>query len=215
MFASFFFKENSAFPLAVWDDVLSRTDSVLAPMEPSGDVTRLLSAWAEGDEHALEQLMPLVYHELRRIAQHHWRSQAPGNTLQPTALIHEAYLKLIGQGVESFQNRTQFFALASMAMRQILVNHAEARLAMKRGGGVEKVSMENVDVAVEREAADVLALLGALKTLHAMDPRKSRVVELRYFGGLSIEETAEALSVSPVTGTRDRQTARAWGSEED
>ena len=101
-----------------------------------------------------------------------------------------------------------------MAMRQVLVNHAEARLAMKRGGGVEKVSMENVDVAVEREAADVLALLGALKTLHAMDPRKSRVVELRYFGGLSIDETAEALSVSPVTGTRDRQTARAWLARE-
>jgi RNA polymerase sigma factor (TIGR02999 family) len=183
-------------------------------MEPSGDVTQLLSAWAAGDEHALQQLMPLVYHELRRIAQHHWRSQAPGNTLQPTALIHEAYLKLIGQGDKSFQNRTQFFALASMAMRQVLVNHAEARLARKRGGGVEKVSMENVDVAVEQEAADVLALDGALKTLHAMDSRKSRVVELRYFGGLSIEETAEALSVSPVTVTRDWQTARAWLARE-
>jgi RNA polymerase sigma factor (TIGR02999 family) len=183
-------------------------------MEPSGDVTRLLAAWAEDDKHALQELMPLVYHELRRIAQHHWRSQPPGNTLPPTALIHEAYLKLIGQADKSFQNRTQFFALASMAMRQVLVNHAEARLAKKRGGGVQKVSMEDVDVAVEREAADLLALDGALKTLHTMDPRKSRVVELRYFGGLSIEETAEALSVSPVTVTRDWQTARAWLARE-
>jgi RNA polymerase sigma factor (TIGR02999 family) len=183
-------------------------------MEPSGDVTRLLSAWTQGDEHALEELMPLVYDELRRIAQHHLSGQASGHTLQPTALIHEAYLKLVGPGDKLFQNRTQFFALASMAMRQVLVNHAEARLAAKRGGGAVRVSMDHVDMAVDREATDVLALNDALKTLHTLDPRTSRVVELRYFGGLSIEETAGALGVSPVTVTRDWQTARAWLARE-
>lgn len=183
-------------------------------MQPSGDITRLLSAWSEGDEHALEELMPLVYGELRRIAQHHWSSQPPGHTLQPTALIHEAFVKLIGPGNKSFQNRTHFYAVASMAMRQVLVNHAEVRLAQKRGGGAANVSLDDVDVAVRQEAQDVLALDGALKTLHAMDPRKSRVVELRYFGGLSIEETADALGVSPVTVTRDWQAARAWLASE-
>jgi len=183
-------------------------------MEFPGEVTRLLSAWTGGDEHALEELMPLVYHELRRIAQHHFIGQPPGHTLQPTALIHEAFLKLIGQGDQGFRNRTHFYAVASMAMRQVLVNHAEARLAKKRGGGAVRISMGDVDVAVEREASDVLALDAALKALEAKDARKSRVVELRYFGGLSIEETADALSVSPVTVERDWQTARAWLARE-
>ena len=183
-------------------------------MSPPGDVTRLLSAWAEGDPHALEQLMPLVYNELHRIARHHWRSQAQGHTLQPTALIHEAFLKLAGEGDKAFQNRTRFFALASTAMRQVLVNHAEAHLARKRGGGQADISLEEVDPAVQQEAKNVLALNEALKTLQAKDPRKSRVVELRYFGGLSIEETSEALGVSPVTVTRDWQTARAWLARE-
>ena|ERR1035438_3662141 len=181
---------------------------------PPGDITRLLSAWTEGDARALEDLIPLVYHELHRIARRHWSGQPEGHTLQPTALIHEAYLKLVGQGEKSFENRTHFFALASMAMRQVLVNHAETRLAGKRGGGVGKVSMEGIDVAVEQEAKEVLALHDALNTLHATDPRKSRVVKLRYFGGLSIEETAEALGVSTVTVTRDWQTARAWLARE-
>ena len=183
-------------------------------MEPCGDVTRLLSAWTEGDEHALDALMPLVYNELRRIARHQWSSQPQGHTLQPTALIHEAFLKLVGRGDKPFQNRTHFFALASTAMRQVLVNHAEASLAGKRGGGQAKVSIEEVDPAVHREAKDVLDLHAALTALHMIDPRKSRVVELRYFGGLSIEETAEALSVSPVTVKRDWQTARAWLARE-
>jgi RNA polymerase sigma-70 factor (ECF subfamily) len=181
----------------------------------TGDITRLLLAWTEGDQQALQELMPLVYHELHRIAQHHWSGQPPGHTLQPTALIHEAYLKLINQGEKSFQSRTHFFALASMAMRQVLVNHAEARLTRKRGGGIVNVPMEDADeAAVYREATDVVALYDALKRLETVDARKSRVVELRYFGGLSIEETAEALSVSPVTVTRDWQTARAWLARE-
>jgi RNA polymerase sigma factor (TIGR02999 family) len=183
-------------------------------MEPSGDITRLLSAWAEGDPSALEQLMPLAYGELRRIAQYHWNNQPPGHTLQPTALIHEAYLKLIGHDAGNLRNRTHFFALASMAMRQVLVNHAEARLAAKRGGGARLVPLEAADTAVDREAEDVLALDEALKSLSAVDARKSRVVELRYFGGLSIDETAEALDVSAITVTRDWQAARAWLARE-
>ncbi|MBI4906930.1 MAG: sigma-70 family RNA polymerase sigma factor [Acidobacteria bacterium] len=183
-------------------------------MEASGEITRLLSLWAEGDESALDRLMPLAYQELRQIAQYHWNRQPPGHTLQPTALIHEAWLKLAGQDGRSFQNRKQFFVLASMAMRQVLVNHAEARLAQKRGGGARQVSVDENDLAVEREADQVLAVHQALKSLQAADARKCRVVELRYFGGLSIEETAEALGVSPVTVTRDWQSARAWLARE-
>jgi RNA polymerase sigma-70 factor (ECF subfamily) len=183
-------------------------------MNPPGDVTRLLTAWAEGDEHAMEQLMPLVYDELHRIARYHWSSQPEGHTLQPTALIHEAFLKMVSPGEKAFQSRTQFFALASTAMRQVLVNHAEARLSQKRGGGQAHVPLKEVDEAVQKEATEVLALNEALKALQAIDSRKSRVVELRYFGGLSIEETAQALSVSPVTVTRDWQTARAWLARE-
>jgi RNA polymerase sigma factor (TIGR02999 family) len=140
--------------------------------------------------------------------------QPPGHTLQPTALIHEAFVKLIGGGEKNFQNRTHFFAVASMAMRQVLVNHANARLTRKRGGGAVNVSIEDGEAAVQREATNVLALDDALKTLHVTDPRKSRVVELRYFGGLSIEETSEALGISTVTVTRDWQAARAWLARE-
>lgn len=152
--------------------------------------------------------MPLVYNELHRIARYHWSSQPRGHTLQPTALIHEAFLKLVGHS--GVQNRTHFFALASTAMRQILVNHAESSLAQKRGGGLANVPLEERDLAVQEEAKEVVALNEALVALQAIDPRKSRVVELRYFGGLSIEETADVLGVSAVTVTRDWQTARAW-----
>src|SRR4051812_48300675 len=162
-------------------------------MEGSGEITRLLSLWADGDGSALDQLMPLAYHELRQIAQYHWNGQSPGHTLQPTALVHEAWLKLLGQNARSFQNRKQFFVLASMAMRQVLVNHAEARLALKRGGGAWQISVDESHLAVDREAEQVIAVHEALKSLQAADARKCRVVELRYFGGLSIEETADAL----------------------
>lgn len=182
-------------------------------MSSTGDVTRLLSAWTGGDQQALDDLMPLVYRELHRIARRCWGAQAADHTLQPTALIHEAYLKLVSQGERTFQSRAHFFALASMAMRQVLVNHAEARLAEKRGGGKETVPLEEVE-PVRQEAREVLALHEALKALEKLDPRKSRVVELRYFGGLSIEETAEALGVSTITVTRDFQAARAWLARE-
>jgi len=158
--------------------------------------------------------MPLVYGELHRIARGCWASQPHGHTLQPTALIHEAYLKLVAQGQRAFHSRTHFFAVASMAMRQVLVNHAEASLAKKRGGGKEEISLDDIEPALRQEAKEVLALHEALKDLDKIDPRKSRVVELRYFGGLSIEETAEALGVSTVTVTRDFQAARAWLARE-
>jgi RNA polymerase sigma factor (TIGR02999 family) len=183
-------------------------------MNPSGDVTRLLSAFTNGDQQALDELMPLVYGELHRIAQQRWSQQLEGHTLQPTALIHEAYLKMVSHGPRTFQNRAHFFAVASMAMRQVLVNYAEARLAEKRGGGQPNISLDETEIALQQEADEVLALHGALKELEAIDPRKSRVVELRYFGGLSIEETSEALGISTVTVNREWRTARAWLARE-
>ena len=158
--------------------------------------------------------MPLAYQELRQIAQHHWNRQPPGHTLQPTALVHEAWLKLVGQDGRNLQNRKQFFILASMAMRQVLVNHAEARLAQKRGGDARRVPVDEAHLAVDREAREVVAVHAALQSLAAADARKGRVVELRYFGGFSIEETADALGVSAVTVTRDWQSARAWLARE-
>lgn len=183
-------------------------------MHSNGDVTRLLTAWSDGDKQALEELIPLVYAELHRIARRCWSGQSADHTLQPTVLIHEAYLKLASQSEKSFDNRAQFFALASMAMRQVLVNHAKARLTEKRGGKQVTVSVDDIEPAQQREAREVLSLNDALKTLETFDPRKSRVVELRYFGGLSIEETAEALNISTITVTRDWQAARAWLARE-
>jgi len=158
--------------------------------------------------------MPLVYEELHRIARRQWVRQSSGHTLQPTALIHEAFLKLMGSGEKSFQCRTQFFALASLAMRQVLVNHAEASLAEKRGGNLDILPLDGIDPAVQQEAKDVLDLHEALNALHQIDPRKSRVVELRYFGGLSIDETADVLDISSATVAREWQTARAWLARE-
>lgn len=182
--------------------------------DSADNLTVLLDSWAKGDQQALDRLMPLAYNELRRIAQRRWRGQQPGHSLQPTALIHEAYLKLIGQGQRTFVDRVHFFAVMSMAMRQVLVNHAEARVAAKRGGGKANLPLEEGEAAALREAKEVLALHEALKLLADANPRQSRVVELRYFGGLSIEETAQALGVSTVTVTRDWHMARAWLARE-
>ncbi|MBV8530318.1 MAG: sigma-70 family RNA polymerase sigma factor [Candidatus Eremiobacteraeota bacterium] len=179
-------------------------------MDPQGEVTELLSAWGKGDENALKQLMPLVYAELHRIARRAWNEQPQGNTLQPTALINEAYLKLANAESGTFNDRRHFFAVASKAMRQILVNHAKSRLSEKRGGGRVNVSLDDVQPVVHEEAAEIVALHEALEALQAIDPRKSRVVEMRYFGGLSIEETAEALGVSVATVNRDWRLARSW-----
>ena len=183
-------------------------------MNPQGEVTSLLAAWGKGDQNALNELMPLVYNELHRMARRAWSGQDPGNTLQPTALINEAYLKLAGSEHASFQNRCHFFAVACTAMRQILVNHAHSRLARKRGSGRVRVPLEDIQLAADQEAAEVIALHEALERLQVIDPRKSRVIEMRYFGGLSIEETAEALGVSAITVNRDWRLARTWLTRE-
>jgi RNA polymerase sigma-70 factor (ECF subfamily) len=179
-------------------------------MNPQGEVTTLLAAWSKGDQSALNKVVPLVYAELHRIARRAWSQQQNYNTLQPTALINEAYLKLANAENASFQDRCHFFAVASTVMRQILVNHAKSRLSGKRGGGRANVSLDDVEPAVHQEAEEIVALHEALDALQLVDPRKSRVVEMRYFGGLSIEETAEALGVSIVTVNRDWRLARSW-----
>jgi RNA polymerase sigma-70 factor, ECF subfamily len=177
---------------------------------PKGEVTMLLAAWNSGDQSALNKMMPLVYAELHRIARRAWSEQPQHNTLQPTELINEAYLKLAHAESASFRDRCHFFAVACKAMRQILVNHAKKRLTGKRGLGLANVSLDDVQLAVHQEAAEIVALHEALEALHAIDPRKSTVVEMRYFGGLSIEETAEAMGVSVITVNRDWRLARSW-----
>jgi RNA polymerase sigma factor (TIGR02999 family) len=185
-------------------------DSEVKSVNPQGEVTSLLTAWGEGDQNALTELMPLVYNELHRIARRSWNWQNQGNTLQPTALINEAFIKLAGAENASYQNRCHFIAVACTAMRQILVNHALSRRSAKRGSGAVTVSLDDVQLAVHQEAAEVVALHEALERLQAVDPRKSKVVEMRYFGGFSIEEIAEALGVSVVTVNRDWRLARTW-----
>ena len=170
----------------------------------------MLAAWGKGDLSALDKLMPLVYAELHRIARRVWSHHHKNDTLQPTALINEAYLKLANAENASFQDRCHFFAVASTAMRQILVNHAKSHLSAKRGGGLANVSLDEAQQAVDQEAVEIVSLHEALDALHAVDPRKSKVVEMRYFGGLSIEETAEALGVSIGTVNRDWRLARSW-----
>jgi len=170
----------------------------------------LLAAWSKGDPDALNKVIPLVYAELHRIARRAWSQQPHNNTLQPTALINEAYLKLANVENATFQDRCHFFAVASSAMRQILVNHAKSRLTEKRGGGRVNVSLDEVQPAVHQEAAEIVALHEALESLQTVDPRKSKVVEMRYFGGLSVEETAEAMGVSVRTVNRDWRLARSW-----
>ena len=176
----------------------------------SQQITHLLLAWGQGDQAALEALMPLVYDELRKVAARHLRGQRPDHTLQTTALVNEAYLRLIDASQVQWQNRAHFFAVAAHFMRRILVDFARTRNYQKRGGGAQQVSLaEGVIVAPER-GADLLALDEALTRLQALNERQAQVVELRYFGGLSEEETAEALKVSVRTVRRDWNFARVW-----
>lgn len=174
------------------------------------DVTNLLAAWSGGDAAALGELMPLVYDELRRMAKRYMNSQPSGHTLQTTALIHEAYLKLADKREKNFANRAHFFAVAANAMRHILVDHARSRQTEKRGGAAQIISLENAPVVSDERAAEIVRLDDALKNLAAADERKSQVVELRYFGGLSVEETAEVLKISPETVMRDWRFAKTW-----
>lgn len=180
-------------------------------MTPSPqEVTRLLVAWGGGDQAALDQLMPLVYEELRRLAHHYMSDECPGHTLQTSALVNEAYLRLIDQANPRWQNRAHFFAISAQLMRQILVDYARKRRSRKRGGDVRQVSLDEEMIVSEERSANVVALDDALKSLAEIDPRKSQIVELRFFGGLSIEETAEVLQISPGTVMRDWTLAKAW-----
>jgi RNA polymerase sigma factor (TIGR02999 family) len=178
------------------------------------DVTGLLVAWSEGDAAALDALLPIVYAELRRQARRALRREAEGHTLQPTALVHEAYLKLVDQRPDRWQGRAQFFGIAARCMRQVLVDAARTRRAAKRGGGARPITLSDAEqlVAAPAELAgdDVLALDEALTRLAALDPEQARLVELRYFAGLTLDDTAATLGVSPATVSREWTVARRW-----
>jgi len=176
---------------------------------PEG-VTQLLVAWNQGDQAALDQLLPAVYEELRRLARNYLRQERPGHTLQPTALVHEAYLRLIDQRNVTWQNRAHFLGMAAQMMRRILINHALAKKAGKRGGLSERITLDKALNFAEQRELDLVALDDALKGLAALDPEQGRIVELRFFGGLSIEETAEVLGISPATVKREWGTAKMW-----
>ena len=179
-------------------------------MEPllEGEVSTLLRAWSKGEQSALDKLTPIVYDELRRLAAHYMRGERIGHSLQTTALVNEAYLRLVDYKRMRWQNRAHFFAVSAQLMRRILVDHAR-RHNLKRGGGIQHVSLEETAVIGGRDE-DLVALDDAMQALARIDPRKVQVVELRFFGGLSVEETAEVLKVSEVTVMRDWSTARAW-----
>ena len=176
----------------------------------SQSISLLLQRWSNGDSGAFEQLMPLVYGELRRMARRYMGQQPSSHTLQATALIHEAYLRLAGQEKKRWENRAHFFGVAAQAMRHILVDYARARNTGKRGGEAHTVSLEEAAIVSKERAAELVALDDALAELARLSPRQARVVELRYFGGLSVEETAEVLKVSVDTVTRDWRQAKAW-----
>lgn len=178
-------------------------------MRDAADVTALLLAWSDGDEAARSRLFEAVYGELRRLARGRLRAERPDVSLAPTALVHEAYLKLIDQRRVRWQNRSHFFAIAGRVMRRILVDHARARAAVKRGAEI-RVPLDGVDVATTAVDVDMLALDAALDRLAAIDRRQSELVELRFFAGLTVDETAVALDVAPITVKRDWALARAW-----
>jgi len=175
------------------------------------DVTSMLIKWSDGDRAALDRLMPVVYDELHRIAERYFRRERADNTLQATALVNESYLRLVKQSGVNWQNRAQFFAIAATTMRRILVERARARNASKRGGGDYKLDLTDVgDVPLHGNKLDLLALDSALEELASFDPEQSRIVEAKFFGGLSIEETAEVMGVSPATVKREWSLAKAW-----
>jgi RNA polymerase sigma factor (TIGR02999 family) len=176
---------------------------------PYGEVSALLRAWSDGDRGALDQLTPIVYNELHRLARIHMRRERSGHSLQTSALVNEAYMRLVDYKRMQWQNRSHFFAVSAQLMRRILVDHAR-RHNLKRGRGVPHVSLEQTAELESDRAPDFVALDGALEALARLDPRKAQVVEMRFFGGLSVEETAEVLKVSSVTVMRDWSTARAW-----
>jgi RNA polymerase sigma factor (TIGR02999 family) len=173
------------------------------------DVTSILRAWSEGDRRALDRLTPIIYDELRRLARRYMRQERPGHSLQTTALVNEAYMRLVDYKRMQWQDRAHFFAVSAQLMRRILVDHAR-RHNLKRGGAVPHVSLDDATSVAGEAQTDLVALDDALNALAELDPRKAHVVEMRFFGGLSVEETAAVLSVSPVTVMRDWSSAKAW-----
>ena len=179
-------------------------------MAGRGDFTRLLAEWSGGNQAALDELVPLVYNELRRLASNYMRGERTGHLLQTTALVNEAYLRLMGRQDVSCYTRAEFFAIAAQIMRRVLVDHARGRNRVKRGDGVASLSLDDVAIISEDRAEQVIAINNALDSLAASDPRKGKVFELRYFGGMSVEEVAEVLRVSEVTIARDWKIAKIW-----
>jgi RNA polymerase sigma-70 factor, ECF subfamily len=182
----------------------------LRPMSTTETVTQLLLAWSDGDAAALDRLLPYVETELRRLASYHMRHESVGHTLQTTALVNELYLKLVDQRQAKWQNRAHFFAVAAQLMRRILVDHARRQLRSKRGGGVSNLTLDEAIIMSPEKSGDVLSLNEALDRLAKLDPLKARIVELRHFGGLSVEETAEVLKISEVTVMRHWSLAKSW-----
>ncbi len=180
------------------------------PSPPQQEVTRLLADWSGGDEGALGKLIPLVQPELHRLAHHYMSRESAGQTLQTTALLNEAYLRLVDDPTRTWQNRTHFAAVAAQLMRRIMVDHARERRALKRGGGALRVPLDDVALVSEARSEELLALDEALEKLAAQDPRKSQIVELRYFGGLTVEETAAFLKLSDRTVKREWRMAKVW-----
>jgi len=179
-------------------------------MTSPATITQLLIKWRNGDQAAFDELASQVYSELRRLARHYLSQERPGHTLQSSDLVHEAYLRLVDEKEVDWRNRAHFFGLAAVRMRRILVEHARSRLAAKRGGGEYRLSLSEADHLTEDCDVNLLALDDALQRLETLDPQKARIVELRYFSGLTIEQTAEALRISPATVKRDWSMARAW-----
>jgi RNA polymerase sigma factor (TIGR02999 family) len=177
---------------------------------PAHDVTQLLAAWSNGDQVARDELMSVVYQELHRLAHHYMKQESPGHTLQTSALVNEAFLRLVDQRDVRWQNRAHFFGIAAQMMRRILVDYARSRRYAKRGGGVPAMSLDEALIVSDERSAEVVALDETLARLAEFDPRKGQIVEFRFFGGLSIEETAEVLAVSPGTVMRDWTLAKAW-----
>jgi RNA polymerase sigma factor (TIGR02999 family) len=186
----------------------SRSNSV--EYDPPSEVTLLLQGWRNGDRKALDALLPLVYKELRRLAHFQLQKERPDHTLQSADLVHEAYLRLIGLKLPQWESRTHFFAIAAQLMRQILVDYARRHVAAKRGGGACKLSLEDATMVSQQKYAEVISLDDALNALAKIDMRQSRVVELRFFAGLSLREISEALEIAPATVQRDWTAARAW-----
>ena len=178
------------------------------------NITELLAAWSDGDKSSIDRLLPMVETQLRRIARNYMRRENPGHTLQTTALVNEAYLKLIDQNQITWQNRAQFFAISANIMRRLLINHARDKKAGKRGGGADHVNLEDVSVLSPEKSNELLALDDALNRLAQFDEIKSRIVELRYFSGLTIEETAEVLGIAPITVSVQWRAAKAWLGKE-